>query len=148
MADQKINALPTKTAPVTGDKCLMSGAAEEYLIDYDKLATAILNKLTSKTFTLDQGTKTLIAAVNELNSKSILTLNYQQMDEYRNGTRLIYGEIFKGRGRAFGLEYQYGADSLHYGAQLIISYSDGIKFRHLNRSVWSDWEQISAVPLP
>lgn len=70
MADQKINALPTKTAPVTGDKCLMSGAAEEYLIDYDKLATAILNKLTSKTFTLDQGTKTLIAAINELNSKS------------------------------------------------------------------------------
>ena len=69
MADQKINALPTKTAPVTGDKCLMSGAAEEYLIDYDKLATAILNKLTSKTFTLDQGTKTLIAALNELNSK-------------------------------------------------------------------------------
>lgn len=71
MADQKINALPTKTAPVTGDKCLMSGAAEEYLIDYDKLATAILNKLTSKTFTLDQGTKTLIAALNELNSKNI-----------------------------------------------------------------------------
>ena len=70
MADQKINALPTKTTPVTGDKCLMSGAAEEYLIDYDKLATAILNKLTSKTFTLDQGTKTLIAAINELNSKT------------------------------------------------------------------------------
>lgn len=74
MADQKINALPTKTAPVTGDKCLMSGAAEEYLIDYDKLATAILNKLTSKTFTLDQGTKTLIAAINELNSKKIQTV--------------------------------------------------------------------------
>lgn len=70
MADQKINALPTKMAPVTGDKCLMSGAAEEYLIDYDKLATAILNKLTSKTFTLDQGTMTLIAAINALNSKS------------------------------------------------------------------------------
>ena len=73
MADQKINALPTKTAPVTGDKCLMSGAAEEYLIDYDKLATAILNKLTSKTFTLDQGTKTLIAAINELNSKTLFS---------------------------------------------------------------------------
>ena len=75
MADQKINELPTKTAPVTGDKCLMSGAAEEYLIDYDKLATAILNKLTSKTFTLDQGTKTLIAAINELNSKMITNIS-------------------------------------------------------------------------
>lgn len=71
MADQKINALPTKTSPTTGDKVLMSGAAEEYLIDYDQLATEILNKLTSKTYTLDQGTKTLIAALNELNSKSI-----------------------------------------------------------------------------
>lgn len=82
MADQKINALPTKTAPVTGDKCLMSGAAEEYLIDYDKLATAILNKLTSKKFTLDQGTKTLIAAVNELNSK---TLGCESIGEIRQG---------------------------------------------------------------
>ena len=65
-----INALPTKREPVTGDKVLLSGASEEYLIDYDKLATAILNKLTSKTFTLDQGTKTFVAALNELNSKT------------------------------------------------------------------------------
>lgn len=150
MADQKINALPTKTAPVTGDKCLMSGAAEEYLIDYDKLATAILNKLTSKTFTLNQGTKTLIAAINELNSKSILELGntgYQQLDEYRNGARLLYGVLVEGRGNAFGLEYQYGSDSLHYGAQFIINYADGIRFRQLNRSVWSDWDQISTTPL-
>ena len=70
MADQKINALPVKIAPATGDKVLMIGSAEEYQIDYDQLATAILNKLTSKTFTLDQGTKTLVAALNELNSKT------------------------------------------------------------------------------
>ena len=82
MADQKINALPTKTAVTSGDKFLMSGAAEEYLIDYDKLATAILNKLTSKTFTLDQGTKTLIAAVNELNSK---TLGCESIGEIKQG---------------------------------------------------------------
>lgn len=150
MADQKINALPTKTTPTSGDKCLMSGAAEEYLIDYDKLATAILNKLTSKTFTLDQGTKTLIAAINELNSKSILELGntgYQQLDEYRNGARLLYGVLDEGRGNAFGLEYQYGSNSLHFGAQFIISYADGIRFRQLNRSVWSDWERISTTPL-
>ena len=75
MADQKINALPTKTSPTTGDKMLMIGAAEEYQIDYDQLATAILNKLTSKTFTLDQGTKTLVAALNELNSNKISNTN-------------------------------------------------------------------------
>ncbi|GLG90396.1 hypothetical protein [Sellimonas catena] len=90
MADQKINALPTKTAVTSGDKFLMSGAAEEYLIDYDKLATAILNKLTSKTFTLDQGTKTLIAAVNELNSKSFSVSNIatdvSQLDDIEETT--------------------------------------------------------------
>lgn len=99
MADQKINALPTKTTPTSGDKCLMSGAAEEYLIDYDKLATAILNKLTSKTFTLDQGTKTLIAAINELNSK---VMTYAKVVGFANakeikitisGLNLLYGSI-------------------------------------------------------
>lgn len=87
MADQKINALPTKTTPTSGDKCLMSGAAEEYLIDYDKLATAILNKLTSKTFTLDQGTKTLIAAINELNSKSLL--GYKLREKYIENAEIV-----------------------------------------------------------
>lgn len=77
MADQAINALPVKTAPTTGDKMLMIGAAEEYQIDYDQLATAILNKLTSKTFTLDQGTKSLVAALNELNSKTQGNLVYR-----------------------------------------------------------------------
>lgn len=69
MADQMINGLPVKTAPQTGDKLLIIGTAEEQLIDYDKLADAILTKLTSKTFTLDQGSKSLVAALNELNSK-------------------------------------------------------------------------------
>ena len=75
MADQKINALPTKTSPTTGDKMLMIGAAEEYQIDYDQLADAILNKLTSKTYSLDQGT-----ALNELNSKRKTSLYLDRYD--------------------------------------------------------------------
>ena len=84
MADQAINALPTKTSPSTGDKMLMIGAAEEYQIDYDQLATAILNKLTSKTFTLDQGTKTLVAALNELNSKTSRKMNFRTATSFEN----------------------------------------------------------------
>lgn len=80
MADQKINALPTKTSPTTGDKMLMIGAAEEYQIDYDQLADAILNKLTSKTYSLDQGTKSLLAALNELNSKRKTSLYLDRYD--------------------------------------------------------------------
>lgn len=69
MADQPINGLPKQTTIADTDSLLAIGASEEYQIDYGKLADAILNKITSKAFTLDQGSKTLIAALNELNSK-------------------------------------------------------------------------------
>lgn len=69
MADQNITALPVAASPASSDQLLLVGATEEKLIDYDKLADAILTKLTSKQYTLDQGTKTLPAALNELNSK-------------------------------------------------------------------------------
>ena len=71
MADQAINALPTQSAPKSSDQLVLVGAAEETLIDYEKLADAILNKLTSKTFTLDAGQKTIIQALNTLNSDSL-----------------------------------------------------------------------------
>lgn len=72
MADQNITALPVATSPASSDQILLVGETEEKLIDYDKLADAILQKLTSKQYTLDQGTKTLTAALNELNSKPFL----------------------------------------------------------------------------
>lgn len=79
MADQAINALSTKTAPETSDQLLLVGAGEPQLIDYDKLADAILNKITSKNYDLDAGQMTLLAALNKLNSdkvpKKALNLN-------------------------------------------------------------------------
>ena len=71
MTDQNITALPVATSPTSSDQLLLVGATEEKLIDYDKLADAILTKLTSKQYTLDQGTKTLPAALNELNSNRV-----------------------------------------------------------------------------
>ena len=70
MADQAINALSTKTAPETSDQLLLVGAGEPQLIDYDKLADSILNKITSKKYALDAGTMTLPAALNALNGNS------------------------------------------------------------------------------
>ena len=70
MADQNITALPATTTPESSDQLLLVGATEEKLIDYDKLADAILGKIASKNFALDQGNKTLLAALNELNSKT------------------------------------------------------------------------------
>lgn len=71
MADQAINALSTKTTPETSDQLLLVGAGEPQLIDYDKLADAILNKITSKNYALDAGTMTLPAALNALNGNSL-----------------------------------------------------------------------------
>lgn len=68
----KFNEYPAKTTPKDADKFMLYSAedAANKLIDYDKLADAVLNKLTSKTFGLDQGTMTLPAALNQLNSKA------------------------------------------------------------------------------
>ena len=41
------------------------------IITLEDLTTQILKNLTSQTFALDQGTKTLPAALNELNSKAL-----------------------------------------------------------------------------
>ena len=70
MADQAINALSTKTAPETSDQLLLVGTGEPQLIDYDKMADAILNKITSKNYALDAGQMTLLAALNKLNSET------------------------------------------------------------------------------
>lgn len=72
MADQAINALSTKTAPETSDQLLLVGTGEPQLIDCDKLADAILNKITSKNYALDAGQMTLLAALNKLNSESLI----------------------------------------------------------------------------
>lgn len=89
MADQKINELPTKTAPSTGDKMLMIGAAEEYQIDYDKLASAILDKLATKQYSeLDTTAKTVLVALNELNSKTIVMPNAGSHNSIYRGKNL------------------------------------------------------------
>lgn len=81
MADQAINALSTKTAPETSDQLLLVGAGEPQLIDYDKLADAILNKITSKNYALDAGQMTLLAALNKLNSETgKMYVNYNETD--------------------------------------------------------------------
>ena len=81
MADQAINALSTKTAPETSDQLLLVGTGEPQLIDYDKLADAILNKITSKNYALDAGQMTLLAAINKLNSETgKMYVNYNETD--------------------------------------------------------------------
>lgn len=103
MADQKINELPTKTAPSTGDKMLMIGTAEEYQIDYDKLASAILDKLATKQYSeLDTTAKTVLGALDELNSN---------MNKIRNYTIITYASTDAGEYvKAGEIAYDAGAN--------------------------------------
>lgn len=112
MADQNITALPATTTPESSDQLLLVGATEEKLIDYDKLADAILGKIASKNFALDQGNKTLLQALNELNSK---TMNYRALHYYR----IMQGEEGKTQTFTFTDCEQYRSPFIYvHGSQI------------------------------
>lgn len=69
-------SLPSKTSPSNADMFLLEDTEDTKKINYSALADAILNKLTSKTYSgLDTSAKNLVSALNELNSKSAIILN-------------------------------------------------------------------------
>ena len=65
------NTLAETTTIPTGKKLIFldSDTNEGGIITLENLTKQILSNLTSQTFNLDQGNKTLLAALNELNSK-------------------------------------------------------------------------------
>lgn len=69
---QNANALATVKEVPTGKKLIFVDPTtnEGGVITLEDLTTQILKNLTSQTFALDQGTKTLPAALNELNSNT------------------------------------------------------------------------------
>lgn len=85
----KFNEYPVKTTPKDADKFMLYSAedAANKLIDYDKLADAVLNKLTSKTFGLDYGTMTLPAALNQLNSNPNLMNLDNNIENFINASQ-------------------------------------------------------------
>lgn len=157
MADQAINALSTKTAPETSDQLLLVGTGEPQLIDYDKLADAILNKITSKNYALDAGQMTLLAALNKLNSdrlrnsENIISSSDLAEDVL---TKCDCGEIRlftiqstvsinqgspDGQG-GFLLVYQSKAGS-KYGIVVIFSYTETIWMK-AKSITWGEWKKI------
>lgn len=68
MADMKITEYNSHNAPATGDQFFMIGTSEEYRIDYDALASAILDKLTTKTYS--GISNNVIDAIAALNSRT------------------------------------------------------------------------------
>lgn len=157
MADQAINALSTKTAPETSDQLLLVGTGEPQLIDYDKLADAILNKITSKNYALDAGTMTLPAALNALNGKkesnsenidSASDLAEDVLEKCHNGEIRLFTiqstvSIEKGSPDGQGgflLAYQSKAGSA-YGIVVLFSYSEKIWMK-VKDITWNNWKKI------
>lgn len=157
MADQAINALSTKTAPETSDQLLLVGTGEPQLIDYDKLADAILNKITSKNYALDAGQMTLLAALNKLNSDRLRSSeNITSSSDLAEDvlTKCDCGEIRlftiqstvsinqgspDGQG-GFLLVYQSKAGS-KYGIVVIFSYTETIWMK-AKGTTWGEWKKI------
>lgn len=147
MADQAINALPMQSAPKSSDQLVLVGAAEETLIDYEKLADAILNKLTSKTFTLDAGQKTIIQALNTLNSDKA---NYGSYTDDLNNIPVIVNEqtIYRvipncknspAPGEHGILRTMY-IDNSKYAIQEFLSHANTKLFiRSKSNNVWGNW---------
>lgn len=66
---KKVSELVTQDAPVSSDEFLMRGSAGLYRINYDKLASAILDKVETKKYNFGSaGEKTLIGAINSIAS--------------------------------------------------------------------------------
>ena len=97
---QNANALATVKEVPTGKKLIFVDPTtnEGGVITLEDLTTQILKNLTSQTFVLDQGTKTLPAALNELNSNvfidirnlSTFSVNIE-LNTYTYASFLMYG---------------------------------------------------------
>ena len=99
MGEKYLGQLTAKSAPATGDILVLEDSEDTKKIDYDALANAILNKLTTKTYTVAGGTNTLIAAIDALNSnlttKSITAESLSEFQtildtEYTNNTFMVF----------------------------------------------------------
>ena len=152
MADNKITEYNSHAAPATGDQFFMIGASEEYRIDYDALANAILNKLTSKTYS--GISNNVIDAIAALNSR-LPHLNYINASSFEEATSLqtdTYLNIIDVLGtvdspnssynRWFGFQYLNGTKK--YGFQIAFSFGISALYmrRRNNSDTWTEWTAI------
>lgn len=74
---QNANALATVKEVPTGKKLIFVDPTtnEGGIITLEDLTTQILKNLTSQTFALDQGSMTLLAALNQLNSNCLVSVD-------------------------------------------------------------------------
>lgn len=157
-------SLPEKATPASGDMFLMEDSEDTKKINYDKLADAILNKLTSKTYSgLETTAKNFVTAINELNSKSksgcairatIANDNLQTdedirqyiYDNYRNSSYVAAFGISSDVNTSHNVPARAGGFMLAYfptisGYALIVyfTYAQTTYISIMQDDVWGDW---------
>ena len=122
------------------------------IITLEDLTTQILKNLTSQTFALDQGTKTLPAALNELNSKRYREkiTGTTTLEEYRTGNGKLPGEYQINGAIISGIsstEKYWGVLILSavYDIQIVIIAGGVMYIRDFtgDPNVWSKWAKYS-----
>lgn len=149
---QNANALAIVKEVPTGKKLIFVDPTtnEGGVITLEDLTTQILKNLTSQTFALDQGTKTLPAALNELNSNrfSICEKNVSDLDNPPAAFILNTDINPKGLPKLDSngcCVIQHNPGNEIYTAQLAFSFGcEKIAIRTKKTDSWSAWKYFSA----
>lgn len=149
------NALAETTTIPTGKKLIFldPDTNEGGIITLENLTKQILSNLATQTFNLDQGTKTLLAALNELNSKpaiplirvfngSLLETLEKEIQQEKNQIALIStrGNITDAYQYSCGIFLQAGEIS----AVLMVNYqTQELEINSRSRGgSWREWKKI------
>lgn len=80
------------------------------------------------------------------NKVSLADINNDNLDDFRSGMHFSNAAILQGRGLGALWEYQYEIGGMYYGAQLYLSYADGIQYRSRSENAWGSWKSIVTPP--
>ena len=112
---QNANGLTKVTEIPTGKELIFIDPTtnEGGIITLEDLTTQILNKLTSKIFTLDQGNMTLLQALNQLNSKTRY-LYFGTLDKKLEDLDFLSFSVPNGGGEAVNCVAWFGKDFISF----------------------------------
>lgn len=160
----KFNEYPSKATPEDNDTLMLYDAATKSnkLSPFSGIWNWMVGKLTNAVIAnLQTNNKTVLGAINELNSNSFrwTRIDYPNSDkplEKLNSPSLIFGTgkilpytlIFvdnEGDSDLNGgvsIVYGFMYEDDRYGAQIAMHYSGTIRKRNKNDNVWSEWTAI------
>jgi hypothetical protein len=119
------------------------------IITLEDLTTQILKNLTSQTFALDQGNMTLLAALNQLNSKALRAIN----NEVNDWNSISQQGIYSGNGNAVNSPITGAAvwidaivmasnGNISYLNLLAVSTTGILLCRRMSKGTWENWNII------